>query len=140
MRVIENHVAFVREPREPGRDEVVVGWGRADEHGVDVQELRLREMLKRVLEARPAIRVETIGIALDLGPSATDARERLSCATRRTSCSGFDIGLAPLADIRFNRARSNIKVKEYAMLGVAVAGLGGSVRTSVSSASARAGA
>ena len=29
----------------------------------------------------------------------------------------YDIGLAPIADIPFNRARSNIKVKEYAALG-----------------------
>jgi hypothetical protein len=30
----------------------------------------------------------------------------------------FDIGIAPIADIAFNRARSNVKLKEYAVVGV----------------------
>ena len=30
----------------------------------------------------------------------------------------FDIGLAVIADIRFNRTRSNVKLKEYAALGI----------------------
>lgn len=35
------------------------------------------------------------------------------CRERR-----FDIGIAPLADTPFNRARSNVKLKEYAALGI----------------------
>jgi glycosyltransferase involved in cell wall biosynthesis len=34
------------------------------------------------------------------------------------NCADFDVGIAPLADVDFNRARSNIKVKEYAAAGV----------------------
>ena len=30
----------------------------------------------------------------------------------------FDVGIAPIADIPFNRAKSNVKVKEYAAMGV----------------------
>src|SRR6185436_11256086 len=30
----------------------------------------------------------------------------------------FDIGIAPIADVPFNRAKSNVKVKEYAAMAV----------------------
>ncbi|HMJ02338.1 MAG TPA: hypothetical protein VK506_05315, partial [Conexibacter sp.] len=32
--------------------------------------------------------------------------------------AAFDVGIAPIADIPFNRAKSNVKVKEYAAMGV----------------------
>lgn len=32
--------------------------------------------------------------------------------------AGFDVGIAPLADIPFNHGRSNVKCKEYATVGV----------------------
>lgn len=118
VRVIENHVPLVGSPRGVDRDEVVVGWVAMSEHGVDVEQLGLRETLTRVLDARPAIRVESIGIALDLDPTRYRRTKPVEYRFLPDLVQRFDIGLAPLVDIRFNRARSNVKVKEYAMLGV----------------------
>ena len=33
--------------------------------------------------------------------------------------AGFDVGIAPIADTSFNRARSDVKLKEYAATGTA---------------------
>ena len=39
------------------------------------------------------------------------------------AAAAFDVGIAPLADIAMNRARSNIKLKEYAAAGACLARL-----------------
>ncbi len=73
--------------------------------------------MKRLLEAHEGVRVVTIGWGHDL-PSARHTHhsfvqiEELVAAER-----AFDIGLAPLADLPLNHARSNVKLKEYAAAG-----------------------
>jgi len=118
VEVIENHVA--REdlngarPRHPG---VVIGITAGGEHQDDFKKLRIDKLLRRLLDAHEGVRVVTIGCRPDLPEGrhvhhASVPIERLVSSERE-----FDIGLAPLADTAFNRARSNVKLKEYAAAG-----------------------
>jgi glycosyltransferase involved in cell wall biosynthesis len=122
VRVIENHVESIVEPARSrwwtkDTEPVVVGWVANREHRADVDRLRLREPLQRLLDENPNVEVMTVGCGLSLdgryshvpGVAFGDLREHVS---------RFDVGIAPIADTTFNRARSSIKVKEYAALGI----------------------
>jgi glycosyltransferase involved in cell wall biosynthesis len=104
--------------RRPRRhDGIVVGWVAALEHVVDARRLGIRDVLLRLIRQHPAVRVATVGLDLDLGEryryEGFVPYDRLGDRIR-----AFDVGIAPLADIPFNRARSDVKLKEYAACGV----------------------
>jgi glycosyltransferase involved in cell wall biosynthesis len=61
--------------------------------------------------------VECIGVNLGL-PERYRHDRLVAFDELPARIGGFDIGIAPLADLRFNRARSDIKLKEYAASGV----------------------
>jgi len=116
--VIENHVAdqWVLRTRPP-REGVTIGWIAGLEHQIDAERLPIRETLQRLLDERPEVRVVSFGLGLGL----RDERYRHVSVVpllRLTEEAGvFDVGIAPLSDIAMNRARSNIKLKEYAAAG-----------------------
>lgn len=115
--VIENYLAVdARRPRNrhPG---VVIGWIAAAEHRAEVARLPLRRDLERLLAKHPDARVECIGVDLEL-PERYRHDVDVPFRELPRRIAGFDVGIAPLADIPWNRARSNIKVKEYAASGV----------------------
>lgn len=136
---IENYVPglFLRHATPP-RNGVTIGWVAALEHQVDVELLPIRETLQRLLDERPELHVVSIGLSLGLTgeryrhvkkvPFLEDEKERTVAAQARSRVkldalasgglanhtAAFDVGIAPLADLPFNRARSNVKLKEYA--------------------------
>ncbi|HEU4702564.1 MAG TPA: hypothetical protein VFS37_08790 [Conexibacter sp.] len=118
VEVIENHVAQEHiGPERPRHQGVVIGITAAGEHAVDFKKLRIDRTLKRLLEAHEGVRVVTIGWGHEL-PTGRHQHvpyvqiEDLIAAERQ-----FDVALAPLADTPFSRARSNVKLKEYAAAG-----------------------
>lgn len=120
VRVLENFVGdqFLR-AEAPAHDEFVVGWLAGKEHKADYEGLRLAETLMRLLEEYPAVKITSIGLGLGLGHERYEHIQMLRWMTELApAIAAFDIGIAPLADIPFSRARSNIKVKEYASVGV----------------------
>ena len=116
---IENYVPDrVLETSAPSNgDRVVAGWLAGNEHHLDVRRLPLRDELGRALDANPQLVLETIGCSLRLRHERYRHVDRLDFFDLPPQLATYDIGLAPIADIPFNRARSNIKVKEYAALG-----------------------
>lgn len=113
VEVIANHLSpDIPRPsnRHPG---VVIGWIAALEHLADVARIPIKDALQRLLDEHEHVRVECIGVDLGLtGRYRHDASVPFSELPRRIA--GFDVGIAPLADMAWNRARSDIKLKEYA--------------------------
>jgi glycosyltransferase involved in cell wall biosynthesis len=119
VRVVENYVepGFLRE-RGTADERVVVGWVAAAEHRGDLKELRLRRTLEQLLEAQPHVSLMSVGV--DLGVRSERYRHHpfVEFPELPDVISQFDVALAPIADVSFNRVRSNVKVKEYAAAGV----------------------
>jgi glycosyltransferase involved in cell wall biosynthesis len=119
VRVLENYVpddfAAVRRGSHEG---VVVGWVAANEHRIDRDRLRLRDTLESLLSAHDQLRVVTLGVALGIKNERCKNISYVPFPELGAAVAGFDVGIAPLADIPINRARSSSKVKEYAAVGV----------------------
>ncbi|HEX4805722.1 MAG TPA: hypothetical protein VFU94_07465 [Conexibacter sp.] len=120
---------------------VTIGWVAAAEHLYDADQLQIRSVLQRILDARPDVRVVTVGIPLRIesdryshvrpvplikyghstthggDPTATKVVKMEPVLGREVA--QFDIGIAPLANAPFNTTRSKIKLKEYAAGGAA---------------------
>ena len=109
-----NEVRF--RPRK--HDGVVIGWIAAAEHAADVQRLPFVTALEQLLEAESDVRVESIGTDVGLRHDRYRHIPTVPMNEFLEIARGWDIGIAPLADIPFNRARSDVKLKEYASLGI----------------------
>jgi glycosyltransferase involved in cell wall biosynthesis len=121
VEIIENYLPpeFARTDRSHKRDDsVVIGWAALREHEADLLLLSLRPALREVLDAHPRVRLVSVGLDLGIEHSRCETRKRVAFEELPITLGEFDIGIAPLADIAFNRARSNVKLKEYAIAGV----------------------
>ena len=120
VRVLENYLprefAKVRPAKHQG---LVIVWVAALEHQTDYQALRLRETLLRLLDSHPEVRVRSHGLNLGLAHERYEHIPPTGLLQLAKHLARCDIGIAPLTDIAFNRARSNIKLKEYASAGLA---------------------
>ena len=119
VRVVENYLpdSYAAE-RPPRGDGLVIGWTAAGEHAHDLKALQIRETLERLLAAHPEVRVVSAGLKLGLPPDRYAYTEVVQYQELARYVGAFDIGIAPIADVPFNRAKSNVKVKEYAAMGV----------------------
>lgn len=116
--VIENHVPdqFVLRGRPP-RDGVTIGWIAGLEHQIDAERIPIRETLQRLLDERPEVRVVSFGLRLGLHGERYRHVDVVPLMELTRAAGVFDVGIAPLADIAMNQARSNVKLKEYAAAG-----------------------
>jgi len=119
VRVVENYVAqdFLRERRADG-DGVTVGWVAGAEHRGDLKDLRLRRTLEALLEAHPRVSLVSVGVDVGVRSERYTHRPFVRFPELPDAIAQFDLAIAPIADVSFNRVRSNIKVKEYAAAGV----------------------
>ncbi len=122
VRVVENYVrsiqAIPRARRVGKSDPVVIGWVANVEHQTDIERLRLREPMQRLLDAHPNVTIVSIGCGLGLKGDRYRHIKWVPYAELSQHVAQLDIGIAPIADTPFNRARSNIKAKEYAAVSV----------------------
>ncbi|HEX5146476.1 MAG TPA: glycosyltransferase [Conexibacter sp.] len=96
---------------------VVIGITAAGEHEPDLRRLRFSATLERVLERHDGVRVVSIGADLKLRSHRYRHVRPVDISQLIPAESEFDVALAPLCDTEFNRARSNVKLKEYAAAG-----------------------
>jgi glycosyltransferase involved in cell wall biosynthesis len=116
--VVENYLGreFL-DARPRPHDGIVIGWTAAMEHRHDFKALGLREPLQRLIDAHPDVRVTSLGIDLGLDRDRYRWQGCVHFDDLPDVVAEYDIGIAPLVDEAFNRARSNIKLKEYAAFG-----------------------
>lgn len=93
---------------------ITIGWTAGLEHAADVERLPILPALQRLLDERDDVHVVSLGLRLGLRGERYihSAYVPLQMLTRQLAI--FDIGIAPLSDIPFNRCRSDVKLKEYA--------------------------
>jgi hypothetical protein len=119
VEVLGNYLApaalHVRRRRHAG---VVVGWTAGLEHAADVARIPVAAALRGLLDAHPHVRVESLGLDLALAHERYAHCAEVPFARLQDHVARWDLALAPLADIPFNRARSDVKLKEYASVGV----------------------
>lgn len=120
VRVLENFLPSEFAGVKPRKhDGLTVVWLAGLEHQVDYQQLRLKRTLEQLLDEHADLRVLSIGLGLGLPTDRYEHVRQADFLELAQVMSAGDIGIAPLCDIPWNQARSNIKVKEYSAAGLA---------------------
>lgn len=117
VEVIPNSVAPGLDRSPVAHEDVVVGWVAGIDHYVDERRLGVSRLLRRLQERHAELRVESIGVKLELRERYTH-HKLVQFNDLPRHMARYDIGIAPLADLACNHARSDIKLKEYAASGV----------------------
>jgi hypothetical protein len=120
VAVIENYLDVSAMPGFGTRNKhegIVVGWVAAKEHEADLPNLSITGVLARLLDKHANLRVLTVGSRLPLRSERYEYLKPVPFNELLRVCGRIDVGIAPLADSPFNRARSNVKLKEYAAAG-----------------------
>ncbi|MES1171415.1 MAG: hypothetical protein ABUL56_03535 [Actinomycetota bacterium] len=120
VRLIENYLAppmvlRILPPRI--NPKLRIGWVAGDEHMTDVARLRIRETILRILAYHPQVEFIFVGFGLGLEHPRYHRIPGVELLELPSVIAQFDIGIAPLSRTPFNRGRSNIKIKEYAVAG-----------------------
>lgn len=119
VRVIENYVLDALLGSCAARSGVRVGWVAGGEHQLDLERIPVRAALQRLLDEHPQLHVTAIGVNLALRSDRYEHIPVVQFPQLLPHLSSFDIGIAPLSpDLHINHMRSDIKLKEYAAVGV----------------------
>src|SRR6202161_3792409 len=97
--------------------DIVIGWVAQLEHKTDLESVPIASALRDVLGSYSEVRVQSIGLRLPLQSERYEHLGPVDFPDLLKTMHLLDIGIAPLADTPFNRARSNVKLKEYASVG-----------------------
>jgi glycosyltransferase involved in cell wall biosynthesis len=109
-------------PPPPGRQPVAVGF--LGSYFKDDEFVPVVAAIERILQEGHPVRFEFFGFL----PKALEGRAGISHVPWRSSYAeyrqtlaglGWEIGLAPLRDLEFNRGKNNAKYREYAAAGIA---------------------
>lgn len=123
IRVLPNMLPVeywpVTEPKPQRADRVVIGWSGTATHAPDMR--LVLGVIEQILDLYGNVEFAWAGMQMPLG-SHPRARQLDPVPLERyfELVGQFDIGLVPLVDSVFNRSKSDLKVLEYAMMGLPV--------------------
>jgi glycosyltransferase involved in cell wall biosynthesis len=118
--------------RQPDGEPVTIGWAGGDGHDVDFRQVA--PYLIPFFRRNPAIATAFVGAShgTQIGRPQSRVTRGNSNVNEYVKSFAFDVGLAPLALNRFNTSKSDLKVLEYAAVGIpAVASDHGPYRDSI---------
>ncbi|HMJ03391.1 MAG TPA: hypothetical protein VK506_10645 [Conexibacter sp.] len=118
VEVLGNYLDRGAGRKQRKHDGIVIGWLAGLEHAADVARIPVVEALRRLLDAHPEVRVETIGLDLGLPADRYACDPLVDFERLQDRMARWDVAIAPLVDIPFNLARSDVKLKEYASVGL----------------------
>ena len=106
-------------PKEQREDRVVLGWAGSSSH---VEDLRIiSEVVQQLVERYPQVEFVFAGGPDDVPLTLGNRVRRLEATDIRRYpevLEQIDVGVIPLQDTAFNRAKSDLKFVEYSMLGI----------------------
>jgi glycosyltransferase involved in cell wall biosynthesis len=108
---------FTRPDRVTPHPGVTIGWHAAPDRQADYERLGLRTTFERLLNRHPHLEVISVGFGLGLSSRRYRGYPLHDYGELPSVLVHFDVGLAPLVDTPFNRARSDVKLKEYGAVG-----------------------
>lgn len=118
VQTIGNRLPAAAARHRPARRRgLVLGCVLAAEHAPDLAAIPVARALQRVLDSYEDVRVIAIGLDLGLRGPRYAHRARVEFDQLLGALRELDVGLAPLADTPFSRARSDVKAREYAAAG-----------------------
>jgi len=109
---------FRRPERVMPHEGVHIGWMAMPSHRESFEALGIRETLQHLLERHAHVHITGVGLDLGLTSRRYVHVEGIPYGSLAASLVHFDVAIAPLADTAVNRARSDVKLKEYAAAGV----------------------
>lgn len=118
VELVENYLPGILERGNRAPGPLAIGWTASMEHRQDWDKLALKSTIARLMDEHPGLAVKSIGLRLGYRSDRYEHAQRVAADTLLHYVAHFDIAIAPLLDIPFNRARSSIKLKEYAAAGV----------------------
>lgn len=119
VRVIENHLPDAFPGTSVRRDDgITLVWLAGLEHQIDYQRLRLQETLLRLLDAHRDLRILSVGLGLGLKSDRYEHIPQADFLDLPRVLARGDFGIAPLVEMPWNEAKSNVKLKEYAAAGL----------------------
>lgn len=119
VEVLGNYLApEVVRSRQRKHEGFVIGWTAGLEHRSELARIPLEAALRRLLELHDHVRVASIGVELDLPRDRYEHIPLIELERLQEVVGRWDLGIAPLSDIDFNRSRSDVKLKEYASVGI----------------------
>lgn len=118
VTVVENYLPGVLDRRFDAGGTISIGWTASMEHRQDWDRMGLGAVLERLMAEHADVRVKSIGVRMGFRDERYEHARRVPIADLLQYVAHFDVAIAPLLDIPFNRARSNVKLKEYAAAGV----------------------
>lgn len=103
--------------RRRKHDGLVIGWVAGLEHASELSRIPIVDALRRLLDAHPHVRIASVGLDLGLPRDRYEHHGEIHISRLVEHIGTWDVAIAPLADITFNRTRSDVKLKEYAAAG-----------------------
>lgn len=120
VRILPNWLppTFKRPERVMPHQGVHIGWMAMPIHAESYEALGMRETLEHLLARHAHLNITGVGLDLHLKSRRYTHMTGIPYGSLPESLVHFDFALAPLARTAVNDARSDVKLKEYAAVGV----------------------
>ncbi|MGN6189575.1 MAG: hypothetical protein ACTHOE_11795 [Conexibacter sp.] len=121
VRIVPNYLppTFRRPQRVMPHEGIHLAWVAMPHHQPSFEALGIRATLQRLLERHAHLTISGVGLDLGLQSRRYTHATGIPYGALPPALAEVDIAIAPLAESAVNYARSDVKLKEYAVCGAA---------------------